>query len=63
LAILGGAFLLIALVSDSIWALAAGSARRWFARSPRRVSAVNATGGLMMIGLGGTLVLTGNKTS
>ena len=63
LAILGGVFLLIGLVSDSIWALAAGSARRWFARSPRRVSAVNATGGLMMIGLGGTLVLTGNKTS
>ncbi|MBT2515362.1 LysE family translocator [Arthrobacter sp. ISL-30] len=63
LATLGGVFLLIALISDSVWALAAGTARQWFARSPRRVSAVSATGGVMMIGLGGTLVLTGNKSS
>lgn len=62
LAMLGAVFLLIALVSDSVWALAAGTARQWFARSPRRISAVSATGGAMMIGLGGTLVLTGNKT-
>lgn len=33
LALLGVVFLLIALVSDSIWAIAAGSARQWFARS------------------------------
>lgn len=62
LAILGLVFLLIAVVSDSVWALAAGTARQWFARSPRRVAAVGTTGGVMMIGLGGTLALTGTKT-
>ena len=60
--VLGLVFTLVALVFDSLWALLAGSARQWFARSPRRLSAVRATGGGMMIGLGGTLVLTGNKT-
>ncbi|MDQ0692711.1 LysE family translocator [Arthrobacter sp. W4I7] len=62
LALLGMAFLLIALVSDSLWAIAAGSARHWFARSPRRISAIKATGGALMIGLGGTLALTGTKS-
>lgn len=61
LALLGVVFLLIALVSDSLWAIAAGSARQWFARSPRRISAMEATGGALMIGLGGTLALTGIK--
>jgi threonine/homoserine/homoserine lactone efflux protein len=55
-------FLLIAVVSDSLWAVAAGTARQWFARSPRRISAVEATGGALMIGLGGTLALTGSKS-
>ena len=58
---LGAVFLLIALVSDSTWALAAGTARHWFARSPRRIAALSTTGGVMMIGLGGTLALVGNK--
>ena len=60
LATLGALFLAIALVSDSGWALIAGTARRWFASSPRRIAALGATGGAMMIGLGGTLVLAGN---
>ncbi|MGW2090594.1 LysE family translocator [Promicromonospora sukumoe] len=58
---LGLIFLLVALVFDSIWALLAGTAREWFASSPRRLSAIRATGGGMMIGLGGTLALTGSK--
>lgn len=58
---LGAAFLLIALVSDSTWALAAGTARHWFARSPRRIAALSTTGGVMMIGLGGTLAMTGTR--
>lgn len=61
LAILGAVFLLIALVSDSIWALVAGTARQWFARSPRRISTLSTTGGAMMIALGGSLALTGTK--
>lgn len=59
--ILGLIFPLVALASDSVWALAAGSARTWFARSPRRISALTATGGTMMIGLGATVALTGTR--
>jgi threonine/homoserine/homoserine lactone efflux protein len=62
LALLGAIFLVIALVSDSIWALVAGTARHWFARSPKRIATLSATGGVMMIGLGGTLALTGSKS-
>ncbi|MFF1635467.1 LysE family translocator [Leifsonia sp. NPDC058248] len=58
---LGLVFLALALVCDSVWALAAGTARTWFARSPKRVERLGATGGVMMIGLGGVLALTGNK--
>lgn len=35
LLLLGAVFLAVALVSDTVWALAAGSARSWFERSPR----------------------------
>lgn len=59
--VLGLVFTLVALVFDSLWALLAGAARTWFASSPRRLSAIRATGGGMMIGLGGTLALTGSK--
>lgn len=52
LLILGTLFVALALVSDSVWALAAGAARDWFARSPRRISTLGATGGGVMIGLG-----------
>jgi threonine/homoserine/homoserine lactone efflux protein len=54
-------FLLIALVSDCLWGLAAGSARDWFARSPRRLARVGGAGGLVMIGLGARLAFTGRK--
>ena len=58
---LGVLFAVLALACDSVWALAAGSARDWFARSPRRLSALGATGGGMMIGLGGVLALSGAR--
>ncbi|GAA1723685.1 LysE family translocator [Isoptericola hypogeus] len=58
---LGLVFAMIALVCDGAWALLAGSARAWFARSPRRLSTIRATGGGMMIGLAGTLALAQNK--
>ena len=44
-------------LSDSIWAFAAGRARLWFARRPRRLDAMSTTGGVMMIGLGLTLAI------
>jgi threonine/homoserine/homoserine lactone efflux protein len=59
--LLGGIFVTLALLSDGAWAFAAGSARDWFARSPKRVERLGATGGVMMIGHGGVLALTGTK--
>lgn len=59
--IFGAAFALIALFFDGLWGLAAGAARSWFARSPRRLAAVGGTGGLMMICLGVTVAATGRK--
>jgi len=47
----------IAFASDTAWALVAAGARRWFGRSPRRLEGLTATGGVMMIGLGGVLAL------
>ncbi len=51
----GAVFEVIAFVSDSAWGLAAGTARDWFARSPKRIENLSATGGVMMIVLGGVL--------
>ncbi|MBZ4487916.1 LysE family translocator [Microbacterium sp. cx-55] len=62
LLLLGITFQLLALACDSVWAVAAGTARTWFARSPRRISTLSGAGGVMMIGLGGTLALTGAKS-
>jgi threonine/homoserine/homoserine lactone efflux protein len=58
---LGVVFVLLALIFDSVWALAASAARDWFGRSPRRAANLAATGGVMMIGLGGVLAVSGNK--
>ncbi len=61
LLLLGLIFEILAITSDGAWALAAGTARNWFAKSPRRISSLSATGGVMMIGLGGVLAFTGAK--
>jgi threonine/homoserine/homoserine lactone efflux protein len=58
---LGLIFVLIALISDGIWAIIAGSARSWFATNPKRMARLSGVGGGMMIGLSGVLLLTGNK--
>jgi threonine/homoserine/homoserine lactone efflux protein len=52
LIILGLVFITIGLLSDGVWALSAGAARDWFARSPKRIAKLSATGGVMMIGIG-----------
>lgn len=59
--LLGAIFSAIALVCDSTYALAAGTARAWLAGSPRRLELLGGTSGLVMIGLGATLALTGRK--
>jgi threonine/homoserine/homoserine lactone efflux protein len=58
---LGVVFVAIAVLSDSTWALAAGTARAWIARSPRRLELIGGAGGLVMIGIGASLALTGHK--
>lgn len=58
---LGLIFVLVALLSDSVWALLAGTARSWFASSPRRLERMTGVGGGMMIGLSGVLLVTGHK--
>jgi threonine/homoserine/homoserine lactone efflux protein len=58
---LGALFPVIALVLDSGWAAAAGTARQWLVRSPRRLALIGGTGGLVMIGLGVGLAATGRK--
>jgi threonine/homoserine/homoserine lactone efflux protein len=55
---LGVIFAVIALASDSVWGLAAGTARTWFVRSPRRLETVGAVGGIAIVGLGVRLALT-----
>ncbi|MCX2746836.1 LysE family translocator [Arthrobacter sp. MI7-26] len=59
--VLGLIFTAVAFICDSVWALTAGTARTWFARSPQRMSHMTMAGGGMMIGLGGVLLFTGNK--
>ncbi len=56
--LLGGIFVLIALLSDGLWALAAGTAREWFTKAPRRLERVRAAGGLAMIAIGVRLAFT-----
>jgi threonine/homoserine/homoserine lactone efflux protein len=59
--LLGTVFVAIAVVCDSTWAVAAGTARAWIARSPRRLELVGGAGGLVMIGIGASLALTGRQ--
>jgi threonine/homoserine/homoserine lactone efflux protein len=59
--VLGVIFAGIALISDSTWALAAGTIRAWLARSPRRLELIGGAGGLAMIGIGTRLALTGRN--
>jgi threonine/homoserine/homoserine lactone efflux protein len=58
---LGGIFLAIGVVSDSAWAIAAGTVRAWLARSRGRLEAIAGAGGLVLIGLGVRLAVTGRR--
>lgn len=49
---LGLIFSIIGILSDSVWAVGAGYARDWFARSDNRLVAVRAGGGVALGGLG-----------
>jgi len=58
---LGAIFAAVALLSDSAWALAAGTVRAWLSSSPRRLAVLGGTGGLAMIAIGTRLAFTGRQ--
>jgi threonine/homoserine/homoserine lactone efflux protein len=58
MAVLGLIFVAVALASDSVWGLAAGTARSWFARSPRRLERLGGAGGLAIAALGVRLAVS-----
>jgi len=59
LLVLAIVFLTIGVISDSAWAIASGSARTWIARSRGRLEALAGAGGVVLIGLGLRLAVTG----
>lgn len=59
LLVLGLLFCAMALVSDGAYGMVAGTVRPWLERKPRRVEAVGGAGGVVMVGLGVRLALTG----
>ncbi|WP_030439571.1 LysE family translocator [Actinoplanes subtropicus] len=59
--VLGAVFAVMALVMDSVWGMAAGAIRAWFARSARRLDLVGGAAGLTMVGLGVGLAVSGRK--
>lgn len=61
MAVLGLVSVAIALVCDSAWGVAAGSARAWLSASPRRLEHLGGAGGLTMIGLGVGLAASGGR--
>lgn len=63
LLLLGAIFGALAVSSDTCWALAASRARDWFAKKPQRLDNLGVTGGVMMVGLGAGLAVTGNASS
>ncbi|HWM58995.1 MAG TPA: LysE family translocator [Pseudonocardia sp.] len=59
--VLGLLFAVIAASLDSLWGLAAGTARAWFATSPARIRRVGGVGGISMILLGAGLAFSGRR--
>jgi threonine/homoserine/homoserine lactone efflux protein len=59
--VLGLLFAVIAATLDSVWGLAAGAARNWFATSPGRLRWMGGLGGTSLIVMGAGLALTGRK--
>jgi threonine/homoserine/homoserine lactone efflux protein len=58
---LGVICIAMALLSDGAWAIGSGTARHWLRGSSRGLERLSATGGVMLIGLGVGLAVTGRK--
>ena len=63
LLLLGVIVVTIGVTCDAVWVLLASAARDWFGRSPRRIEAMGATGGGLMIALGAFLLVWSEKPS
>ncbi len=61
LLVLGLVCVAIALVCDAAWALLSGAAGSWLGRSPQRLKALGGGAGVIMIGVGAQLALTGRR--
>jgi threonine/homoserine/homoserine lactone efflux protein len=59
--VLGVLFVAIALVSDSLWALASGSAAEWLKARPLAVALERWLTGTVLVGLGAAAALTGTQ--
>ncbi|UPL18772.1 LysE family translocator [Microbacterium aurugineum] len=59
--VLGVIVVAIGVTCDAVWVLLASAARGWFGRSPRRIEAMGATGGGLMIALGAFLLVWSEK--
>ena len=59
--VLGLVFCAMASSVDLAWAVAAGSAREWFAFSPVRLRRTRGAGGLIVMGLGVGVLATGHR--
>lgn len=57
---LGVVPMLIGLITDASWALVAGRARTWLAKSPKRMTAIGRIGGASIIGVGVSVAVSGN---
>ena len=61
LLVLGLVFVVLAAINDGVYGVTAGSYAAWLERWPRRREVVGGTSGLLMIGLGVLVALTGLK--
>lgn len=61
LGVLGAICIMIAVLSDSMYGILAGTARTWLAGRPHRLERLGGAGGLVMIGLGARLAVTGRN--
>jgi threonine/homoserine/homoserine lactone efflux protein len=61
MAVLGLISVTVAFVCDSAWGVLAGTARAWLSGAPHRLERLGGAGGLIMIGLGARLAVTGRS--
>jgi threonine/homoserine/homoserine lactone efflux protein len=59
--LLGALFVGVATISDSLYGIVAGTARAWLSGAPHRLERLGGAGGLMMLGLGTRLAITGRR--